>query len=1614
MSENNNYLLLEGKRDNQLLPYLQAFNEKTGNNLSLGNFKTMMLRKLSFEGGIHNVSLQSNYYLAGCVRYYFEGLLTNNKDLSVFKEGNAADDWNVQVCKSLNALILVLRNGFIDSIGTSWLEPEDFGTLNLIDLFKKYKKEIKKVLDKETNNTINEPAVEGGEEVPDYVMQNPEYTYDIIYKYNDAVKYCNATAPGSWCITYGLNHLRFYTSQGNGHFVIFRRNGYEKIPRKKEPEKWIGTKPQDDYGNSLIAFLQDNNTPGPANYCGAPLITSRWNHGADGIDCEADRAYTFDEFKKITGVSNADLKGIYDTWKRNKYKYGDNDDTTKRSQKFKLTPDELRTLKYVQIRINGGEDPANFFAGYDPKKICCLCTYNFEQRGELVSVLVSGKKIFFETACEQGDTFELWSTKGITCFKIFGNSEKGFLFNNLTKDIIRIQGQWIFKAVPHARHTENSYIEVKLSNKDIALVDNGTGRPVRLPNGQYFFNYIFGEGVYSNEHGRVVCATFEKHYVYEIIYDESSGEKYFFNSRTGKFVDVVNDNPEKQNVYLVSSFWPGPDKFAVSFSEYSRRNRWYYDADDRDDCYIFDANGNRDEYTFELSGITYKLGNNGPEDAYRIEFGSINNVNNSNGILKIKLEYIHCVVIYDLPHKKLINNIKGNPIVLPVNEAYSYNRGVMGNENLLFIGQEFGGEGEIDDRESTYFYYMFDTNTGRYIKNPYEYPSKYVWFIADFTYLTFVERGYKNVTEIRTNKLIGWLDRDGGHNSKNFNQDDAWEEYVRDKRLLTRFICPATGNIYKKVDMSDDYDKKYEVEYNIYTNEGNIQQLNESSSLLLEGKRDNQLIPYWEIYNEKSENKLSLGQFKTMMLQKLSSEGNIHNLSLASNFYLAGAVKYYFSGELTLNKDFSVFTDPTQPDQWDVNNCAKLNALILILRNEYIGTVGETWTEPEDFGTMPIKQLFKKYANRIKTVIRHGVDGSFDISQEKKNEVAKPVFENKDYDYDVIFSFDDAVKYCNATSPGSWCITYGENHLNSYTKIGHGHFVVFKKKGYENIPRNKEPEKWIGSKPQDDYGNSLIAYLQDNNGPGPANYRGAPLITSRWNHGANGIYCEADRAYTQEEFERITGYNMSDLKKIYDYWKANKPEEGNVDLNGKVPKDAVLALKYLQMRLNGGENIVNNGSIRLVHDNIYTITFNGEVYYFLFNGKKMFFETISKNDWECVETSRNYENLRAYSSQIGGRSDIYYIIYNTRLRRLLYVDDVCLFKDIGLSNGGSSRFFEVAKSRKTIALFDSKSFSVVRLPNGQKWYNTAKGAGLQYRYQNRTDALAINDRLNSVALVYDESSRETYIFNPSKNRFINAPKLDGYYQCGNSYEYTYVNLPDEYEIVSYRKDDYQYGNPQKTMVVKNGEFTNFYCKVFGKEYKLFDDDNKNVNKLKVDYKIANYKKNEYIICNGINPTLGLQGFVLFNTEKLKFAEYDGEAILMEYTRQGGQKINRRNREYEVINNGKWLVCPMVLNIREVTTGNDVILNLEDGSLVENQLGFPEENSFLFAGLYNVARIVRDKFVCMWKYNPDRGYVSGYQIDLDENNEKFAYISKKDGSYYNFVNEAMIASNETTD
>ena len=140
----------ESRRDDLLLKYMELLNNN-GINVNIGQVKSKLLNKFVVEGNIHNLSLRSNFYLAGVARYYFEGSLTKNSDLSLLKpetwQGqDVFDTWDTAVCKKLDALINVLRNAYIDTIGTQMLEPEDLGELPIKDLFKKYSNEIRKEL----------------------------------------------------------------------------------------------------------------------------------------------------------------------------------------------------------------------------------------------------------------------------------------------------------------------------------------------------------------------------------------------------------------------------------------------------------------------------------------------------------------------------------------------------------------------------------------------------------------------------------------------------------------------------------------------------------------------------------------------------------------------------------------------------------------------------------------------------------------------------------------------------------------------------------------------------------------------------------------------------------------------------------------------------------------------------------------------------------------------------------------------------------------------------------------------------------------------------------------------------------------------------------------------------------------------------------------------------------------------------------------------------------------------------------------------------------------------------------------------------------------------------
>jgi hypothetical protein len=348
-------ILNEGSRDNLLEPYLNLLNSR-GIECDLSQLKRALLAKFVNEANIRSLSLDSNYYLAGVARYYFEGELTVNKNVNMLFP-QIKDVFIDEVCQRVSGLISFFRNAYIDSVGTEFVQPENFGELSLKAILRKYKKDIDKELGIESPAKKKEPK-------PDTLDRSESvgngYTFEILYHYEDARKYRPYTEPGAWCITYGEQHYNRYVKKLGIHYVIFKKNGFENIPRRKGVN-FTPEKPQDEYGSSLIAVLQKNSSWEPS------YITSRWNHGSaeDNSFCEADHAFTTEDFIRVTGVSQEDLQRIFNIWKRDR-EVTDKQISVNRKELNRKRLNTLRIFKYAQMRINGGNF-ATAFGEYEPK-----------------------------------------------------------------------------------------------------------------------------------------------------------------------------------------------------------------------------------------------------------------------------------------------------------------------------------------------------------------------------------------------------------------------------------------------------------------------------------------------------------------------------------------------------------------------------------------------------------------------------------------------------------------------------------------------------------------------------------------------------------------------------------------------------------------------------------------------------------------------------------------------------------------------------------------------------------------------------------------------------------------------------------------------------------------------------------------------------------------------------------------------------------------------------------------------------------------------------------------------------------------------------------------------
>ena len=547
-------------------------------------------------------------------------------------------------------------------------------------------------------------------------------------------------------------------------------------------------------------------------------------------------------------------------------------------------------------------------------------------------------------------------------------------------------------------------------------------------------------------------------------------------------------------------------------------------------------------------------------------------------------------------------------------------------------------------------------------------------------------------------------------------------------------------------------------------------------NLLFESKRDDMLIPYYEVLKSKGCN-ISFGRFKSILLEHLTQNGGLRNLSLSSNYYLAGAARYYFNGDLTLNRDLALYyefitngereantnngieTPENHKDEWNREVCQKLNALIKVLRDSYIDSVGTQFEQPEDFGTLPIDKLLKKYGAKIKKEL--GIANT----EETEKEIDRSTNVGNGYTFEIMYSHQQCKKYYEPTNPGAWCITYGQGHYNSYVNNLDIHYVIFRKDGWENVERIPQREKWKsygGSyKPQGDYGNSLIALLQSNHSWKPV------YITSRWNHGyGNSGGVEADHAYSTEEFMRITGVSQKDLERIYQIWKhVSGSESKSIKEMNADKKAAMLAVKEAQIRINGGENILNllsiyntfNGSIENPRKACFKASLKqGPNVSFLIDKGKIIFETVSFSEEALYHKTEYLNNIILFREN----SNSEYVLYDYRLHKLVKIEGIYKFKYIPDSNIQNCDFYEIKLSGKDIALVNTVTNEPLVLPNGHCWFNEIRCADniKQWRPRNRITCLGVGSELTSMLeIIYDLSSGEKYFYNITLRRFVEMP-----------------------------------------------------------------------------------------------------------------------------------------------------------------------------------------------------------------------------------------------------------------
>lgn len=437
----------------------------------------------------------------------------------------------------------ILRNSYVDSVGTKFELPEDFGTLSLDTLLRKYRKAIDKELGigKEEEDE-DKPKVDQSSDV------NGDYTYEILYSFDDAKKYKQYTSPGAWCITYAKQHYDYYAKTLKIHYVIFKKSGFEGIPRKKGPN-WSTRKPQDEYGNSLIALLQSNSTGEPV------YITSRWNHGtaSDGTSCEADHAYTKEEFFKVTGCDDSVLQRIFAQWKSSR-----NGGAASRKELNMKKLDALRTFKYAQMLINGGGDVRSIVkigsVIRDGKNLSGTYLAYIEKGEDFWYTVMDRKKMFYDVYLVKSSnsrlSIDLTSSSGKNFTVLVDNAERYYIFDHMHHQFVDLDVHSCFKYVSGniiwVDYVQDvQFAVLGLRGNQEALFDMVSMKPIKSKGGSYWFESITKVDrfdAYTGYGNTTRLPNSVDGGILKMVYDSASEEVYYYNTNSHSFVEIKNED----------------------------------------------------------------------------------------------------------------------------------------------------------------------------------------------------------------------------------------------------------------------------------------------------------------------------------------------------------------------------------------------------------------------------------------------------------------------------------------------------------------------------------------------------------------------------------------------------------------------------------------------------------------------------------------------------------------------------------------------------------------------------------------------------------------------------------------------------------------------------------------------------------------------------------------------------------------------------------------------------------------------------------------------------------------------------------------------------------------